>query len=58
MTVSIKRLSTGDEAILEFLALHDADFDLDERGAPQQMLKPEKARRFLEHPDVLMMEGI
>ncbi len=53
MAVSIKRLGGGDEAILEFLATHDAEFDLDERGAPQQPLKPETAKRFLEHPDVL-----
>ncbi len=54
MAVSIKRLGAGDEAILEFLALHDADFDLDDRGAPQQPLKPETTKRFLEHPDVLL----
>lgn len=54
MTISIKRLSAGDETILEFLALHDAEFDLDERGTPQQPLKPETTKRFLEHPDVLL----
>ncbi len=53
MAVSIKQLGAGDEAILEFLATHDADFDLDDRGAPKPPLKPENAKRFLEHPDVL-----
>jgi ribosomal protein S18 acetylase RimI-like enzyme len=54
MTVSIKRLGAGDEAILEFLALHDAEFDLEDRGTPQQPLELEKAKRFLENPDVLL----
>jgi ribosomal protein S18 acetylase RimI-like enzyme len=54
MTISIKRLGTGDGSILEFLALHDADFDLDERGTPKSPLAPEMAKRFLEHPDVLL----
>ncbi len=54
VAVSIKRLGAGDGSILEFLALHDADFDLDERGAPQQPLELETAKRFLEHPDVLL----
>jgi ribosomal protein S18 acetylase RimI-like enzyme len=53
MAVSIKRLGAGDEAILEFLATHDAEFDLDDRGAPKPPLKPETTKRFLEHPDVL-----
>ncbi len=54
MAVTIKGLSAGDEAILEFLAVHDADFDLEDRGAPKQPLKPKNAKRFLEHPDVLL----
>jgi ribosomal protein S18 acetylase RimI-like enzyme len=54
MAVTIKRLGASDEAILEFLALHDANFDLDERGAAKSPLEPEKAKRFLEHPDVLV----
>jgi ribosomal protein S18 acetylase RimI-like enzyme len=54
MAVSIKRLGAGDEAILEFLALHDAEFDLDDRGAPRQPLESEKAKHFLENPDVLL----
>jgi aminoglycoside 3-N-acetyltransferase I len=54
VAITIKRLGAGDEAILEFLALHDAEFDLDERGAPQQSLESEMTKRFLEHPDVLL----
>jgi ribosomal protein S18 acetylase RimI-like enzyme len=54
MAVSIKRLGASDEAILKFLAIHDADFDLDDRGAPKQPLESEIAKRFLEHPDVLL----
>jgi ribosomal protein S18 acetylase RimI-like enzyme len=54
MAISIKRLGAGDEAILEFLALHDAEFDLGDCGAPQTPLEPEKAKRFLEHSDVLL----
>jgi ribosomal protein S18 acetylase RimI-like enzyme len=54
MTISIKRLGANDEAILEFLALHDADFDLDERGTPKPPLEPEAAKRFLDNPDVLL----
>ena len=53
MAISIKLLSAGDESILEFLALHDADFDLDDETAPRQPLEPETAKRFLENPDVL-----
>jgi ribosomal protein S18 acetylase RimI-like enzyme len=58
MTISIKRLGAGDGSILEFLALHDAEFDLDERGALQQPLKPETAKRFLDHPDVLLWVAV
>jgi ribosomal protein S18 acetylase RimI-like enzyme len=54
MAVTIRRLGANDEAILEFLALHDADFDLDERGAAKSPLESEMAKRFLEHPDVLL----
>ena len=53
MAVTIKRLSAGDEAVLEFLALHDSDFDVDERGAPGQPLEPKIAKQFLENQDVL-----
>lgn len=58
MEVSIKRLDVGDESILEFLALHDADFDLDDRGAPHQPLELETTKRFLEHPDVLLWVAV
>ena len=49
---TIKRLKPGDETILEFLALHDSDFDLDDRGEPSQPLEPEMAKQFLENPGV------
>jgi ribosomal protein S18 acetylase RimI-like enzyme len=54
MAVTIKRLGAGDGSILEFLALHDAEFDLDDRGAPKHPLELEKARHFLENPSVLL----
>jgi ribosomal protein S18 acetylase RimI-like enzyme len=53
MAISIKRLGAGDETILEFLALHDAEFDVEDRSVAGQPLSPEKAKRFLEHPDML-----
>ncbi len=53
MTISIKRLGAGDGSILEFLALHDTNFDLDEHGKPGQPLEVETAKKFLENPDVL-----
>ena len=53
MAISIKLLSAGDESTLEFLALHDTDFDLDDRGEPSQPLESEMAKQFLENQDVL-----
>src|SRR5258706_6678044 len=53
MTVSIKRLGRADERILELMAVEDADFDLDARGAPLQPLEPAAAHRYLENPAVL-----
>jgi ribosomal protein S18 acetylase RimI-like enzyme len=53
MALTIKQLEAGSESILEFLALHDSDFDLDERGKPGQPLELEIAKKFLENPDVL-----
>jgi GNAT superfamily N-acetyltransferase len=53
MDVSIRRLGPGDEAILEFLATHDADFDLEGRGEPLLPLDAAKARRYLANPAVL-----
>jgi GNAT superfamily N-acetyltransferase len=53
MSVSIKRLGPGDEAILELLARDDADFDLDGRSAALEPLKPSMAQRYLANPSVL-----
>lgn len=47
MSVSIKRLCPGDEAILELLATSDPDFDLDGRGSSLLPLEPDAARSFL-----------
>jgi len=53
MSVSIKRLGPGDEAILELLAQEDADFDLEGRGSALTPLKPGWAQRYLANPGVL-----
>ncbi|MES1177948.1 MAG: GNAT family N-acetyltransferase [Myxococcales bacterium] len=53
MSVSIKRLGPGDEAILEVLAHEDADFDLDGRSDGLTPLKPAAAQRYLANPAVL-----
>jgi ribosomal protein S18 acetylase RimI-like enzyme len=53
MSVSIRRLGPGDEPMLELLAMEDADFDLDERGAPLRPLDPVGARTYLANPAVL-----
>jgi GNAT superfamily N-acetyltransferase len=53
MSLSIKRLGPGDEAILELLAREDADFDLEGRGEPLEPLKPIMAQRYLATPAVL-----
>lgn len=53
MSVSIKRLGPGDEAILELLAREDADFDLEGRGEALTPLKPGAAQRYLANPSVL-----
>jgi ribosomal protein S18 acetylase RimI-like enzyme len=53
MTVSIRRLGVGDEPTLTMLAEQEADFDLDERGEPLELLTEEAAREFLKDPNVL-----
>jgi ribosomal protein S18 acetylase RimI-like enzyme len=53
VTISITRLGPGDEALLEFLALHDAEFDLDERGAPLEPLNATAAKAYLANAAVL-----
>ena len=53
MSLSVRRLGPGDEGILEYLASHDADFDLEGRGEPRPFLSPEAARNYLANPAVL-----
>jgi len=53
MTISVRRLRSGDEAILELLARDDADFDLDDRGGGRPPLSPEAARAYLADSNVL-----
>jgi len=47
MSLSIKQLCPGDEAILALLATSDPDFDLDGRGSSLLPLEPDAARSFL-----------
>jgi ribosomal protein S18 acetylase RimI-like enzyme len=54
MSVTIRRLGPGDEALLELLATHDADFDLDGRGSSLRPLDRAAATRFLANPAVLL----
>ncbi|HKO49456.1 MAG TPA: GNAT family N-acetyltransferase [Polyangiaceae bacterium] len=62
MSIAIKRLGPGDEAILDLLANEDADFDLEGRSAALPQLKPSMAQRYLANPGVLhwvaMQDGI
>jgi ribosomal protein S18 acetylase RimI-like enzyme len=53
MSVAIKRLGPGDEAILDLLSREDADFDLDDRSDSLPPLKPGMAQRYLASPSVL-----
>jgi len=53
MSVTIKRLGPGDEAILDLLARDDADFDLEGRSAELPPLKPSMAHRYLANPSVV-----
>ncbi|MDQ3998260.1 MAG: GNAT family N-acetyltransferase [Gemmatimonadota bacterium] len=53
MAVSIRRLSPGDEGILELLATEDADFDVAERAGPLTPLDSAAARAYLANPAVL-----
>jgi aminoglycoside 6'-N-acetyltransferase I len=53
MTIAVRRLGPGDEHVLDVLAQDDADFDLDDRGAPRELLTPGDARAFLADPNVL-----
>lgn len=53
MSVTIKRLGPGDEAILDLLARDDADFDLEGRSGALPRLKASMAQRYLANPSVL-----
>ena len=53
MNIAIRRLETGDEAVLEYLAVNDADFDLERGGSPLEPLSDADARAFLANPSVL-----
>lgn len=52
MSVSIKQLRPGDEAVLELLATRDPEFDLEGRGNVLLPLEPDAARTFLSNPAV------
>ena len=54
MTLSFRRLAPGDEAILALLAREEVDFGLDRGGVSARPLEPAAARRYLEHPAVLL----
>ncbi len=51
--VMVRLLGPGDRPILELLALHNAAFDVDGRGAPQRVLKPAAAEAYLADPAIL-----
>jgi ribosomal protein S18 acetylase RimI-like enzyme len=53
MSVAIKRLGPGDEALLEVLTREDADFDLEGQGGGLTPLTPVHAQRYLANPGVL-----
>ena len=53
MTLAIRRLDPGDEAILELLARDEPDFDVDRRATPVAPLAAAAARSYLENPAVL-----
>jgi GNAT superfamily N-acetyltransferase len=58
VSLSIRRLGPGDEAMLALLAREEADFDLEGRGAPLQPLAPDAAQRYLENPVVLQWVAV
>jgi ribosomal protein S18 acetylase RimI-like enzyme len=53
MTMSIRRLCPGDEAVLALLAAEDSDFDLEGRGGLSVPLAPIAAQRFLANAAVV-----
>jgi GNAT superfamily N-acetyltransferase len=53
MTIGIRRLGPGDEAVLERLARDAPDFDLADRSAPDDPLTPAHAAAYLANESVL-----
>jgi GNAT superfamily N-acetyltransferase len=53
MSLSIRRLGPGDEAVIDTLAREDADFDVAGRGAPLRKLTADAAAAYLADPDVM-----
>lgn len=53
MAMKIRRLRSGDEAVIRWLAARDADYDLEGRGHPRTPLNPEALRAYLANPAVL-----
>jgi ribosomal protein S18 acetylase RimI-like enzyme len=53
MALSVRRLVSGDERVLEVLALEDVDFDIGGRGRPRKPLGCEAALAYLADPNVL-----
>lgn len=53
MTIEIRRLQPGDEAVLEYLATNDADFDVAGRGSPLKPLPQAAAHAYLVNDAVL-----
>lgn len=52
MTFEIRRLAPGDEGILEYLAINDAEFEIDGRGEPQTPLERRVAQKYLSNEAV------
>lgn len=53
MTIQIKRLGLGDEAMLTQYTLDIADFDLDHEDKPKRPLNAAATQRYLANPAVL-----
>ena len=51
--VIVRLLGPGDRLILESLARENAAFDVDGRGAPQDVLEPAAAAAYLADPAIL-----
>lgn len=58
MTLFVRQLGPGDEAILIRLETHDADFNLAGQAATLRQLDPAAAQRYLANPAVLYWVAI